>query len=381
MKRIFWLFLIVLINSAHAQWLVNFSLNHAYDNNPFRMPEAYESWISTFNMGIQYNFKPFSISYIGGFTRFDQIMERNFYLHQLALFGTHGNTNWGVYADQRLNGEAYELYDYITYTAFLNHRLKIWDLNFFFDSHAYLNKYAQFNDIDNLEFSGGIRLNKSFLTTRTTFIIGGTLVFKRYLSTTETLTEVINDGMGRGNGPGSGTGSYLIYSEMEAPSASQIVAVSRIAQSISASTGIAAQYQKRIMVSGASRFVSGLNDGYSEESQIFDDPIGYESDAVGGEFTQLLPVGLYLKGAFYFTEKKYTTQGIYIDTEIYDDTILRSDTYKTAWVRLQKSIPLNFPTNGSMTIRLIYQWLDNSSNSYWYNYENQYMALDLEFQF
>ena len=380
MKRIFWLFLIILINTTQAQWLMNFSIKHAYDNNPFHIPDAYESWISTANLGVQYNFKPLSISYIGGFTRFDQIMERNFYFHQLALFGTSGNTNWGIYADQRLNGEDYELYDYTTYTAFLNHRLMIWNLNVFFDAHAYLNKYAQLSNIDNFELSSGIRLNKSF-PTRTTFILGGTFIHKRYLSTTETLTEVVNDEMGHGHGTGVGSSSYLIYSEMEAPSASQFIPLMRIAQSISQTTGIAAQYQKRLMISGASRFVSGLNDGYNEESQIFDDPIGYESDAVGGELTQLLPAAFYFKGAFYYTQKRYTAQGIYIDSENYDDSILRKDIYKTAWARLQKTIHLGFPMKGYLTIRLIYQWTNNASNSFWYDYENQYMALDFEFQF
>jgi hypothetical protein len=374
-------FMLLIISSiVQAQSLTNFSINTAYDNNPFRLPESQESWVSNFNIGVQHNFSSFSVSYLGGYTHFDQITDRNFYWHQLALFGTNGATNWGLYADQRLNGDDYKLYNYTIYTAYLNHHTALLGLNLFLDGHFNINTYANLPEIDNFEVSSALRINKSF-STRTTLIAGGKILFKRYINSTEAVTEVIEDGSGGGRGMQTGGGSFLVYSEIEAPSATQLLTYIRIAQSVTTSTGIAIQTQKQIMLSGSSRFVSGLSNGYSEESQLFDDPIGYESEGIGSEFTQLLMAGFYLKGAYYITQKRYETQGIYLDAELYESSELREDTYKIGWLRLQKIIPIHFPAEGSLTLRLVYQWTDNSSNSFWYNYANQYSALEIEFQF
>jgi hypothetical protein len=90
-------------NTVMAQWHANVYFNQAYDSNPFRLPEPEESWVSTFDIGIQRNFKKISLSYTGSFSRFQNMMDRNHYWHQLALFGSSSKTRWGIYAEQRLN--------------------------------------------------------------------------------------------------------------------------------------------------------------------------------------------------------------------------------------------------------------------------------------
>jgi hypothetical protein len=186
------------------------------------------------------------------------------------------------------------------------------------------------------------------------------------------------------DGPRKGFGGqdgYTIYSEIEAPSVSQLILWVRLAQSVTSTTGLAVQYQTSTLLSGNNRDVAGISYGYSEESQIFDDPMGYESSSIGSELTQLLPLNILLKGAYYYTKKKYSSQGIYVDLESYDEATLRYDTYNTFWLRIQKSFALSSTRNTNLLVRLNYQWTDNYSNSYWYNYENQYTAIAIEFQF
>ena len=149
------------------------------------------------------------------------------------------------------------------------------------------------------------------------------------------MSVVEGPGMGPGGGGGGGQGQYPIYTDTEAPSVSQLRLWLRAAQSITAATGLAVQYQNSFLLSGSNRYVAGITYGPNEESRIFDDPMGYESNSIGSELTQLLPGSILLKGAFYLTEKNYSSQGIYLDQENYDETTLRKDTYKSFWIRIQ----------------------------------------------
>jgi hypothetical protein len=382
------LFLIMLIvislSGSMAQWRGSFYVNQAYDSNPFRLPQDEESWVSTFDLGIQKNFESLSLSYTGSFSRFEEMMDRNYYWHQLALFGGSERTYWGIYANQRINNSGYEVYNYLSYNAYLNNQFNLGSINVYWAANLEISDYEQLNEIDNLKLSGSLRLNKT-LPTRTTFILGGLFNYKKYLNDvqiesyqdTQRMLSVFN-GPGKGFGGQSG---YTVYTELEAPSVSQLVLWLRLAQSVTSTTGLALQYQSSIILSGINRNVWGISYGYNDESQIFDDPMGYESSSIGSEITQLLPMNLLVKGAFYYTKKNYASQGSYLDEENYDDTIFRNDTYKTFWISVQKTFPLSSANNISLVLRFNYQNTDNNSNSYWYNYNNQYTALALELLF
>ena len=95
------------------------------------------------------------------------------------------------------------------------------------------------------------------------------------------------------------------------------------------------------------------------------------------ELTQLLPFGIVLKGAYYNNKKNYATQGIYINEEDYGTDELREDTRKNAWVTLQKKISSKFLGSNNMSVNLTHQWMENESNSYWYNYKSTYTGLGL----
>jgi len=70
-----------------------------------------------------------------------------------------------------------------------------------------------------------------------------------------------------------------------------------------------------------------------------------------------------------------------VDTENYDESILRKDENQTAWLSLRKNIGLNFRNGGQIALYFYYQWIDNKSNSYWYDYENTASSVGLEFEF
>ncbi len=373
--------LIVLIQISRAQWQANLYLNQAYESNPFRLPESEASWISILDLGLQYDFGDFAISYTGDYTYFDNFADRNHYWHQAAFFGEIGATNLGVYYNQRFNKNDFTLYNYYSGVAYLNHSAELAGINVYISGNAILTKYAELSDLDNIELNGIVRLNKGF-ETRTTCIAGFGMYYKDYTQTYTMIDSVENSGggqSGNGSGSGSGTGSTGYYFvELEAPSVSQWQAWARLAQSVFDRTGISVQYNLRKSLTGSTRFVSGPTLGYNEESEIFDDPLGYELQSIGSELTSILPGQVVMKASYYQGNKNYITQGIYRSEAIYDSETLRYDRYQTASFSLRKA----FPAGGAnYEVKLWYQWYHNTSNSYWYNYQNHYSSISFGINF
>ena len=153
----------------------------------------------------------------------------------------------------------------------------------------------------------------------------------------------------------------------------------RLAQSVTPTTGLAFQYYNRTLLSGQDRFISDISYSYSQESEIFNDPLGYESHSYGLELSKLLPNELILKLAANYVEKDYSAQGIYVNEENYDELTLRNDKHKTFYVNLKKDF--EFIKGSTLAMSLYYQWISNNSNSYWYNYNNNFCSVGFEFEF
>ena len=175
--------------------------------------------------------------------------------------------------------------------------------------------------------------------------------------------------------------STRTYTNFENTSVSQLVFWLRLAQSITPTTGLAVHYQNRYLITGMDRFISGLSYGYTQESSLFDDPMSYEGHSLGLELTRLLLFEMSLKFGTYYTTKNYSAQGVYLNEEDYSENILREDKHKTAFLSLQKNLNLNFRDGSELIFHLDYQWTNNKSNSYWYDYSNQIYSAGIELQF
>jgi hypothetical protein len=389
--------------NLYSQWNFNMSLDQAYNDNPFRLPEQRESWISSFNFGIQKQLNDFFVNYDGSYNHFEAISERNFYWHQLQVgFGSQ-NTHFGLNVEQRLNQTDFNVYNYSMLTAYFNQQFHLAKFNWAWSNSAFYSNYSELSQLNNWELNSNLRVHRTF-PSRTTLMGGTGIYFKKYTNSeqaiaADTTTNPISTstlGNGRqGSGGMGGTGgrrqgmigngggyfSQIVYADFEVPSITQIRLWGRLAQSLTATTGIAVQYNYQNLLSESARFVTGISYNYNEESQIFDDPMGYKGSSIGGELTQLLFGGIIMKGAFYYRDKQYVSQGIYADEETYNESILRSDISKTFSLNIQRRVGINFRGGSDLILKLSYQWIDNQSNSYWYEYSNQYISLGFEFQF
>lgn len=386
------------IAPLNAQWNFSLAYDQEYNDNPFRLPETQNSWVSSIDFGLEKEFKDFAIGYNGNYSRFNSIMERNFYWYQLGLRGGTEMTRWGFYGEQRINKSDYQLYDYLNVTSYLQHQFMLKQTSIIWNGSINYNRYKELVELNNWKFNTSLQGHKS-LPSRTTLIGGISFHYKIYPNSTGETYFIPDSAMtpmsylsttnqfsisGNGHGRGRGKMGYLspkAYTDLETASASQFTFWLRLAQSLTQSTGLAVQYQQRNILSGSDRFVSGLSYSYSQESQLFDDPMSHEGYSIGSELTQLLPFNITLKLAGYYMTKNYSAQGIYLDEGNYDSAILRQDVSKTAWASLRKNIGINFRARAAIVLYLYYQWLDNQSNSYWYDYKNTATSFGLEFEF
>lgn len=396
--------LLLIFHSANAQWNFNFSYEQEYNDNPFRLPEAQQSWISSLQFGAEHQLNKYTVGYNGNYSHFNNILDRNFYWHQLALFGGSDTTGWGIYGEQRINKSDYNIYDYKDLNGFFRHRFSIKGITTNWQSKIKFNFYDQISELNNWKLNSSIRFHKSF-PTRTTIIVGAGFDYKNYLnssqlievepdtnisemnfSTTSILAETGSGhdsggnrrGRGYFHGDGHGYLSQNSYVDFENPSVLQLSFWLRLAQSITPTTGVAFNYFNRTLLSGQDRFISDISCSYSQESEIFNDPLGYESHSFGSELTKMLPLEITLKLFAYYVTKNYSAQGIYIDEENYDEITLRKDKYKTIYLNLKKDF--EFVKDSKLGLSLNYQWINNDSNSYWYNFKNSFCSIGLEFQ-
>lgn len=363
--------LMILTSLAFGQWRSSFSIESAYNTNPFRLPQASESWLTNPSFGLQHDWEMMAFSYQGSFLSFDNIPERNYYWHQISLFGESKSWDWGLYLDSKFNGTDYEYLDYSAFNGYLNYTFDFSTVNFVFANQFIYSDYSELTELNNVYFSSGIKAIKSF-ETRTTFLGGVILNFKKYAETYSYIDT--QTGMG---GRGRSGGYYTAY---DSPAISQVQYWVRLAQSLFSSTGLAVQYSAQQKLAGENRFSSDL-ESYYDESWLFDDPMGYNSSAIGTELTQLFPFGFIVKSAYYYRSKDYISQGIYLDEENYSEDFLREDTNRNAWVKVQKPFNLGLWNNSTLTMELNYQWNKNESNSYWYNYDYQIYSAGFSIDF
>jgi len=385
LRILFVLILMFPLQLAFGQWYYSLYVEQEYNTNPFAFPEAEDDQISRFSLGLQKDWAKVSAQYFGSYHMFYQNSDRSFYWQQFFMSGGD-STSWSFLAENRLNRPEYIIYDYLTLRAGINHNHLVKDFLWRFSGGVALNNFFEIQDINNLIFNVYTSVQRSFFT-RTSFIGTAALNYKYYLQEIPPVDSVqvfmqslsqLHQGGGQGpghGGPGEGGGYQVYVPSSEQRGLTQLLLTLRIAQALTSSTGLAVQYQTSINFNEDDRSVTGLIYGYSTESQIFDDPMGYESNMFGSELTQLLPYQMSVKAAGYYQQKKYVAQGIYQDADNYNQSLLREDIYRTVWATLEKRFSV---WDSGLALQLNFQWINNSSNSYWYDYESQFFSLGLQ---
>lgn len=370
--KFFIIILFSISSLSSAQWSFKLSTDQEYNDNPFRTQLSTKTFLSSIDFGLQNNLESLSIGYYGSYLNFDVAPERNFYWHQFAMWKSFENSALGIYAEQRLNKDVYTYYDYTNITAYYNQQFNLENFFFTLSPNLSLTKYKNISIMDNFKGSLGLNLNRGF-ESGTTFILGGALNYKKYLNPTQSGIYTYID-----------ENNLLVtesYIDNNVSSITQLVSFGRIAQSITATTGLAVQFTNRSIFNGFGAFVKDLNMIYGDESEMFDDPVNYEGNNLSFELTQIFFEDVELKAGFYLNRKFYPSQGVYNALYNYDTGVMRSDTQNVFNLSIKKSISLEFLSGIDLSVGLNYQLINNKSNSYLFNYKSNSINLNLGFEF
>ena len=155
----------------------------------------------------------------------------------------------------------------------------------------------------------------------------------------------------------------------------------KIAQSLGEKTSLSFKYLNRInpgLVTGSAAVMN--SDELFTEDELFDDRYGYRGHEFSLNFTHYLLayIKLELGSAYYF--KDYHNRQIYdLDGNLNISGNTRSDQRSIIWGSLSRTTAVNW---GIKTIKLSLQagYLKNNSNDAYYQFDNYFCSLGLQFQ-
>ncbi len=376
-------FLIVLSSIASAQISAHINVSSTYDDNLLRSHEPESDFVRDLDLNISYTPGEGNLSYFlnPDYYSYQTNYLRNFFMNRLGFRNqiTLSKENnkifyFGAEWDIRINSTDYNYYDYNQLYAYANLN---YNVGKFFLKGGYNYRYRSYGNVPELTNNRHyvfVQGNTSFHT-RTSIIIEADAGYKSFGG-----QELYTISSGGGRGSGHMGGGYTTYSATEIPSLSQAVFLARIAQSVYDKMGIYIQYRKQINLNSSSSYAN-QNDYYQDE-ELFDDPFSYESDQYSGKLTWMLPWNTKLQLGASLNSKKYISENAFISAE--DSTGLggiRADEQKNVNFSFSKKFFPHKAWLNTLTLNFNYSYILNESNSYWYDYKNNYAGAGIRWSF
>lgn len=376
------LLLNLLLSFVSAQFSASVTLSSTYDDNLIRSHQPESDLISDVDINLSYTSAKSNLTYFINpeFFRYKTNSSRDFFMNRLGfnnqiVLNKEKNQTFyfGAEWDMRINGDDFNYYDYNQLYAYAN---IAYHFRSFFLKGGYnyrYRSYANIPDLTNNRHYLFIQGNKTFLT-RTTLIVEADAGYKSFGG------QEIYSISGGGRGSGRMGGGYTSYSTTPIPSLSHAVFLARIAQSIYDKMGIYVQYRKQISLNSGSGY-DNQSDYYQDE-ELFDDPFSYESDQYSGKLTWMLPWNIKLQTGGSIHSKRYISENAFISAE--DSTGLgggRADDQKTLNFSLSKKFFPHKSWLNTLTLNVKYSYILNESNSYWYDYKNNYASAGIRWGF
>ena len=82
-----------------------------------------------------------------------------------------------------------------------------------------------------------------------------------------------------------------------------------------------------------------------------------------------------------YSDRIYPSQGIYTDAETLVQELNRNDKQNYYYASISKNFLLSEESGQSLNLNIAYNYLENESNSFWYNYNLKQITLNLGFVF
>jgi len=343
---------------VYAQLSFQAAAVQEYNSNPFRSAEAESNFISGYNLTLQYEMDNWGILYSGTKIMFSNSGDRNFYMQTAGIWKNFESSSFSFSTEQRINNELYSYFDYYGVSADFSAQFSFSGIYVYLFPSIEYTSYKNISILDNIKTLFGFSLNKPF-ETGTALIAGGGINYKIYTQPDITdLFYTIDE---------SDAETDTLVESKNASSITQLTAFARAAQSVTETTGIAVQYTAKKIVNGIAASVKEINLTYGDESEMFDDPVNSEGNSILIELTQILFDDMQVKLGYYNNRKTYPSQGIYDSASNYYTGTDRKDTQNIYSASVEKV----FELSGSISLETAvkYHYINNSSNSYWFNYK------------
>jgi len=391
MNKIIAICLFLIISRSFSQISISPQISTFYTDNLYRSPQKTGDWLSNFAINLVYehpNF-PFSFNLVPEYNWYKEHTQQNFafvntsleyypFLDKNEIWQFYGSLDWAT----RLNKEDYKFYNYQQ----LRMSVALYrDGDFALNQWTYQLQWRNFDQYDALSSVSNYfnwQFNKP-LPTRTTLIANVGLASRYYENQIRYI--VINDTLDWSNWRSSGRNqrppkiiTRTIPVNSNPVNLNQLQCSIRLAQNILPTLGVYLQYRKSFDLASSGLFQNYAS--YLGDDELFDDPLSYLNNEWSSQITWLMPGRWKLQLHSSFNRKRYLKETAFIsENDLTGSGNFRRDTKIDCALNLSKK----FTVKDKLTLNLDGQiyYVQNQSNSYWFDYTNLIWGLNLNLIF
>ena len=369
--------LVVPLENANSQTSVSLSQNLSYFSNSFYNSRQLPDLNNNIGLTLSHIFAGEKIQsqlyYQGGLNLFQKYSDRFYHDHNLGYDGYAVNSDetkilyFGGSLFWHDGQQDYNIYDNWKLHGYLNSKIYLRE-NFICHFGYYLNNknYSELPEFSYWEHLLFAQFN-TYFQTRTSLTLAVNYGIKDYIP--------------RMTPQGKGRGRQVIINYFEMPGVDQLVSNFKLAQSLGVKTSISIDYLNRLnpgLAGGSAAVID--NENLFTEDELFDDRYGYQGHELSVLLTHYFPgyVKFQLGGSRLW--KNYQNRNIYdFEGNLALTGENRVDNRLIGWFELSRTFAVNW---GIKNIGVVLQagYLKNQSNDNYYQFDNYFGTIGLEFK-
>jgi hypothetical protein len=354
------IFIFILSSEVKAQFYLTADVEGYYDDNIFNNYLNSSDFINAFTGELGYDFETdqnnLEFYYTGFFNRYYEYTDKSTVIQKLGVVNTYlfsendNPLNVGLNYSFRTNKEAYNIYDFNQVSAYANYMHSLSESNKI-QLGVIGNRidYENFSLFSHYQLKAFLRSINSF-ESRTSLTAAAEIDQKSYIE----------------NYKSQGLADEIVQAKL----------FLQLGQGITDDMGLSAFTFLRKNISGGNRYYSSIDYVYYEE-EIFNDIYSNEGIETGLTLSYLFRPNIMGKIAGRYEIRNYTNLPA-ADKEGNDIEELRKDNQFSVGASLEFGLS---EILSGLFLSLNYNFIKNSSNDYYYDYNNQVYAISLGFDF
>ncbi|MGE5499720.1 MAG: hypothetical protein ACM3Q2_16735 [Syntrophothermus sp.] len=349
-----------------------------YSDNPYRLNDGKEEFVSTYQAMLEYQPKPGlpSFSYSFGLNDFKNYTDRSFNLHsfnaayafQFLDTTNDENVSLNAFYAIKSNTSGDGTYKYNSFglsgegSFFLSDNLML-TAGYGFSSRNYPSLY----DLDYKDNNLFTRIS-AFFETKTSLHFEAALGNRGYSINQQTYITTSPMGGPMGNKMG---GQTIIRNNLLSTNVTQLRSTFKASQSLTDKAGMNMFYRLNNHL-GQGNGISLTEFMYSDDEDLWDDPYSFEGNDFGTGLTWVLPYEMTLRLTGEYSGRRYKEN--LADTVFFKQ---RLDNRTEFWLGITKEFSEGLPLARSLMLDLEFMHIINNSNEKYFTYKNNLLLLKM----